>query len=218
MSCAGCSLLITVGAQVVVVADQTFVTTSSEVAFKTRIAAHTFMATHYFSLRGRAYTHNCDNRTHTLSRSVRAIFGDTVLCVASSFPSLLQQRCSYYFFPAAGPPRDGDLVCHPKKVIIFRFAPFTCGSRSCSAKFSSLISRSSHPCETFHHYFRVGAFAFFIFSLLPRLSRQNRKTNEPMSEKKNHGTAALSHTHHTGRRWQSHNRVCKIFPPFCHTK
>lgn len=146
MSCAGCSLLITVGAQVVVVADQTFVTTSSEVAFKTRIAAHTFMATHYFSLRGRAYTHNCDNRTHTLSRSVRAIFGDTVLC-CFFFSFAAPTTMFLLLFPAAGPPRDGDLVCHPKKVIIFRFAPFTCGSRSCSAKFSSLISRSSHPCE-----------------------------------------------------------------------
>lgn len=113
-------------------------------------------------------------------------------------------------------------------MLIFRFAPFTCGFTLLLGQLSSLSRVLPTPVRDFsvifHHYFqyatiRDGAFAF-IFSLLPRLSRQNRKTNEPMSEKRNHGTAdlSLSHTHHTGRRWQSHNRVCKIFLPFCHTQ
>lgn len=217
MSCAGCSLLITVGAQVVVVADQTFVTTSSEVAFKTRIAAHTFMATHYFSLRGRAYTHNCDNRTHTLSpRSVRAIFGDTVLCVASSFPSLLQQRCSYYFF----------LLLVLLATVIWCVTPKGDYFPPCTfhLRFTLLLGQIFFtnlaffpPVRDFSPLFSSWGLCLLYFLAAPPTfptKSKYERTNE--REKESRHCYSLTHTHHTGRRWQSHNRVCKIFPPFCH--
>uniref|UniRef100_A0A2M4DA96 Putative secreted protein n=1 Tax=Anopheles darlingi TaxID=43151 RepID=A0A2M4DA96_ANODA len=49
---AGCggALLIAVRAQIIVIADQTLVPSTTEVAFQAGITAHSFMATHYFPL------------------------------------------------------------------------------------------------------------------------------------------------------------------------
>lgn len=155
------------------------------------------------------------------------IFGDTVLCCCFFFscsaPTTVSVVLFLLLFSCCW--SSWSVRCHPEGDDIFRFAPCTCGSRVSLGQLSSLsrvlpTTRARFPREfsPLFHAIRAGAFAF-IFSLLPRLSRQNRKTNEP-SEKKNHGTAALSRTHtqHAGRRWQSHNRVCKIFLPFCHTQ
>lgn len=184
MSCAGCSFLITIGAQVIIVADQAFVSTSSEVTFETRIAAHTFMATHYFSLRGRAYTHSCDTRTHTISRSLLEIFGDTVPCCfffSFSAPTavcvvllfLLLFSCFLLVLP------HGSVT---EKVIIFCFAPFTCGSRSCSNNTffspSRVLPTRARSQRKFSPLFPIRDGAFALFLAAPQLSRQNRKTNQ----------------------------------------
>lgn len=164
------------------------------------------MTTHYFSLRGRAYTHNCDQRTHTLSNTVvlptSDIWGHCALlwCAASSFPSsvLQQQRCpwccSYYFFPAAGPPLVGSVS--PRKVIIFsalHLAGFTVFARATVRHYLTFLP--TPPVRdfsvNFHHYFtaiRAGAFAF-IFSLLPLTfptKSKNDRTNEREKESRHY--------------------------------
>lgn len=193
MSCTGCSFLITVGAQVIVVADQALVTSSSKVAFKTRIAAHTFMATHYFSLRGRAYTHNCDKRTHTIPCTENT---GTLCCVASSFPFLLQQHskvCSYYFFfPAAGPVHDGVTQ---KVIILLHLSPAVHGL---ARSINSTTRIFSHPCEILTRIFttifdtRCGLCLYFL-GTLPTKSK-NERTNE--REKESRHCCFLTHTSH----------------------
>lgn len=211
VSCAGCSFLITVGAQVIVVADQTFVTSSSKVAFKTRIAAHTFMATHYFSLRGRVYTHNCDKRTHTLPQCTENM---GTLCCFFFFFSAPTTLCSMFLLLFL------LLVLFtmvsPKRWLFSALNPFTCGSLSCSVNFLNYETffppmRNIH--ENFHHYFRYTMWPLPLFSRYSP-DKIGKRTNQ-WARKKNHGSAAFSHTHHTGKRWQSHNRVCENFLPFC---
>lgn len=113
--------------------------------------------------------------------------------------------------------------CVTQKVIIFRFAPFTCGSRSCSVNFLHCLAFfppvARYFSVIFHHYFcdsRWGLCLYFLAAppTFPTKSK-NERTNE--REKESRHCCSLSHTHHTARRWQSHNRVCKNFPPFCHT-
>lgn len=149
----------------------------------------------------------------------------TLCCVASSFPSPLQQRSVFLLLFSCcsdGPPHGGV----SPKGDYFPLCTFHLRVHALARPTFFTVPRSSHtrarfqrdfsPLFSIRDYSRWGLCLYFLAAL----SRQNRKTNEPMSEKKNHGTAdlSLSHTHHTGRRWQSHNRVCKIFLPFCHTQ
>lgn len=108
MSCAGGSLFITVGAKIVIVADQTFVTASTKVAFQTRITADTFMATHYFSLRGRVQilSHSCVAHAHTQARYLGTLFRMLLLLLVFPPVYCVWSSC---FFPA-GPPAHGQCV------------------------------------------------------------------------------------------------------------
>lgn len=210
VSCAGCSFLITVGAQVIVVADQTFVTSSSKVAFKTRIAAYTFMATHYFSLRGRVYTHNCDKRTHTLPQCTENM---GTLC------------CFFFFFSAPTTLCSMFLLLFLLLVLFTMVSPkrwlFSALNLSpavhCLARSIFLtMRRFSHPCEILTRIFttifdtRCGLCLYFLGTLLTK--SENEQTNE---REKRITALLLSHTHITlGNDGNHIIAFAKIFFPF----
>lgn len=119
--------------------------------------------------------------------------------------------------------------CHPKGDYFFRFAPCTCAVHGFRSTQLSSLSRvlPTPPVRdfsvNFHHYFT--RYALGPLPLFSRCSpdfpdKIEKRTNQRARKRITALDGALSHTHtqHAGRRWQSHNRVCKIFLPFCHSQ